>query len=98
MQDILINGCYKAKGEMTIKQYKEGTNILIEGILELNQYFIIIDSIQTDSLLVTDIDVKSEIFGTKDNKIVYGFTAKNLNISKDILNQELLKKGDEINE
>ena len=39
MNQIFINDNYKAFGEMSVKQYKSGGSIIVEGILQLNQYF-----------------------------------------------------------
>lgn len=99
MNQILINDNYKAFGEMSVKQYKSGGSIIVEGILQLNQYFDDIQTIQTDSFLVTGVDVQSEAFGTNDTNIIYTFIAKALNINIKLLNKSLLEKQEgEINE
>ena len=95
MTNIIINNQFEALGEMSVKQYKQGAEIVVEGILQLNRYFDDIETIKTDCFMLNGVDVQSEAFGTTDKVVIYTFKAKTLNISKVYIDELLLKNMQE---
>lgn len=91
MKKTIINDQYVTLGEMSVKQYKQGTKIVVEGLLKLNQYFDDITTIQTSCLRVEGVNIQSEAFGTEDHVVIYTFLADNLNISTELINKELIE-------
>lgn len=95
MKEIIINNQFLTQGQMSIRQYKENGKVTVEGILQIEEYFDDIQSIQSDYLLVTGVDVFSEAFGTEDKDIIYNFKAEVLNLNKELLTHILIEEGDD---
>lgn len=78
---ILINGHENCKypaqyveGLIGFTKYNEDQSI--GGILYCNEYIEVIESIQTDRFLITNIDVDKEFGGTNNFIILYHFNAE----------------------
>ena len=91
MTDIVINEEYLCKGEISFSQYIDERDglIKINGVLQLNRYYDDITSIRTNIYYLLGVEIQAESFGTKDNFIVYNFTAKEIKINNKVLNQYL---------
>ncbi len=86
MPDIKINNRINVKGELTFVVNKDNT---IEGQLITHGYHEIIDCLETNRYLLSDIDVYQEKFDANDYNIVYLFTAKTRHIKGGITNLDI---------
>lgn len=106
MVQIFINEEYIALGDMSVKQYKiqsgNTERIIVEGLLQLNQYIPDIRTIATETMFIDGVDVNSESFGTSEGIIVYGFTATSIRLDVSLFNEKLQQyynnEEDDINE
>ena len=72
----------EVEGRMTVMRSLDTESnpnkLVIEGIMQVNAYFEEINEIETDKLVVKDILVYREAFGTSEEDIVYNFVAGDL--------------------
>ena len=86
MPDIRVNNRIDVKGELTFVVNKDDT---IEGQLITHGYHEIIECLETNRYLLTDIEVYQEKFDANDYNVVYLFTAKNRIIKGGITNLDI---------
>lgn len=93
MVQLFINDEYVVLGDMSVKQYKiqngNTETVVVEGLLQINQYIPDIKTIATNSMYIDGVDVNSESFGTAESMIIYGFTATSIGLDIDLFNEQL---------
>lgn len=86
MPDIRVNNRIDVKGELTFVINSDNT---IEGQFITHGYHELIQSLESNRYLLTDIEVYQEKFDANDYNIVYLFTAKNRIIKGGITNLDI---------
>ena len=81
---ISINKASKVEGKMTVAKAvdieKSPTEVIIEGVVQLPEYFEEINHLETDKLKIDNVMVYREAFGTAEDDITYNFIAGDLHV------------------
>lgn len=67
----------------------EPTGMVISGLLATHEYIEEIYEIESERYLLTDVSVYKESFGSNEYMILYYFTAKDLTVKQDVVDDDI---------
>ncbi len=87
MSKIFINDEKEIEGKLTltraIHETESGKVLSINGVLQTKEYFEEIQYIETNMLLIAEVEVLEESFGSEDLEIVYSFRAERMKVKEE---------------
>lgn len=85
MAEIMINDSRVVKGALSVRRFLDTSGekpmLVVMGQLETHLYFEEIKKIESERLILEDVFVFEESFGSKDHEIIYSFTAASLELT-----------------
>lgn len=75
--------------QMAYNETGEPTGMVISGLLAVHEYIEEIYEIESERYLLTDVSVYKESFGSNEYMILYYFTAKDLTVKQDVVDDDI---------
>lgn len=75
--------------QMAYSEAGEPTGMVISGLLAVHEYIEEIYEIESERYLLTDVSVYKESFGSNEYMILYYFTAKDLTVKQDVVDEDI---------
>ena len=75
--------------QMAYDEVGEPTGMVISGLLATHEYIEEIYEIESERYLLTDVSVYKESFGSNEYMILYYFTAKDLTVKQDVVDDDI---------